>query len=334
MARGNRRHEILIDAVGETAADTLLSQAAANQKQVPLEEEQQLQAWARGAATVNMLIKTTDRRAINDQLWRYCASPADYPLQLRTVYGGSEHPHSAEVLDWALPPLAIAASMREYGMSPNVSILSADRAAVELSGSSEEETSLQTRITLQLVQAIAHRYFPDVELEIGRLEWEELTGEPYLEDVALLRDRKVGQSVLKIVEGLEAMIERKGGDIASVAGYLALHNTAYAVYSGSPVVKLAGLSEARFNTVQRELADRHPELIGSVDMDNNPLFVAGAIKDTSTTAPYYIQSGKSAQDVLESLNGFNQPIAELIAEHGLGRVATHVASLHLNGALM
>ncbi len=336
MARGKWehkgwRHEILMDAVGDEAVvGTLLHQAAANQKLVPFLEGQQLQTWARGTSVVNALIKTTDRLAVSNQLWRYCASPADYPLELRTVYGGSDRLHSAEVLDWALPSLAIAASMSQAGISPKVSVLSADRAAVELSGLSEEETSLQTWTSLQLVQAIAERYYPDVNLEVGRLEWDELTREPYSEDIELLRGRKLGESVIKIVEGLEAMIAKKGGDIASVAGYLALHNTAYAVYSGLPIVKLAGLSETRFNTVQSELAARHPDLVGSVDITGNPSFVAGSIQDTSTTAPYYLQGGTSAHNVLEGLNGSNKTLGELIAEHGLGRVAARVASLDLN----
>ncbi|MES2971274.1 MAG: hypothetical protein V4702_03075 [Patescibacteria group bacterium] len=323
--------EIVMDAVGEsTTADVLYPQIIVNHEAVPLESEEQLKAWAVGAATVNALIKSSDRRAINDQLWRYCAAPDDYPLELRTIYGGSENPHSVDVLDWALPSLAIAAAMQRYGMSPSVSVLSADEASIRLNGLQAEATTQHTNDTLQLVERVGRRYYPSVDLEVGRLTWDELTAEPYSDDVDLLRSQQLGASVVKIVSGLEEMVQKRGGDIDSVSAYLGLHNTAYAIYTGKPTIKIAGASEERFTVIQRELAAAHSEITGTKDIDNKSCLVAGVIHDSPSTAPYYVQAGIKVPSVLERINGMDYPLDILAKEYGLGRVASRIAALNMN----
>jgi len=155
----------------ETVADMLLPQAVANQKRLPIEDEKAFGAWAAGAAVVNSFVKSGDRRAVSDQLWRLCAADGRYPVELRTVYGGSDHAHSAEVLDWALPSLAIAAAMEPHGVSPKVSILSADEASIRVNGLDPARTRRHTDDTLELVRMVGERHYPEVRLEVERLSW-------------------------------------------------------------------------------------------------------------------------------------------------------------------
>jgi len=304
--------EIILDTVGDSViADTLHPQAVANHEVVPIKDERNSRAWAAGAAVVNSLVKTSDRRAINDQLWRYCAAPDDYPLELRTVYGGSDKPHSVEVLDWVLPSLKIAASMKKYGVSPKVSVMSADEASVRINGLPAQATASHSNDTLRLVEIVASTYYPAVSLEVGGLSWEDLTAEPYSYDVSLLRSRQLGSSVVKIVDSLEAMVSKKGGRVESASEYLGLHNTAYGIYSGTPTVKMAGVSEARFTVVQRALAEAHPDMVATRSIDGTPSLVAGVIQDTSATAPYYQQAGLLVPDLLGRINEHGINVSEL-----------------------
>ncbi len=327
MSKLNRR-EIIMEAVGDSVmTDVLNPQSIANWQVLTINQQESVQAWAAGAAAVHDLIKADDRRMVVDQLWRFCASPEQYPLELRTVYGGSDHSHSAEVLDWALPSLAIASAMQKYGISPRVSILSADLASSRINGLSEDSVRRYGAQTLALVTRVVGRYYPDVDLEVRHLSWEELTQRPYEQDVERLRAKEIGSGTRKIVQDLEAMVARRGGDVNSVARYLGLHNTAYGIYSGRPVVKLAGKSEARFNAVQSELAVNHPGLIGCKDINGNPIMVAATIQGSSSAAPYYVRTGTSVEEMLDDTNESDYSLSELAVRYNLGKVATKVAEL-------
>ncbi|MCA1597940.1 MAG: hypothetical protein LC769_02775 [Chloroflexi bacterium] len=210
---------------------------------------------------------------------------------------------------------------------PKASIVSADEASIRLNGLRAKITRQHTNETLQLVQKIGGHYYPDVELDIKRLSWDELTAEPYLDDVDLLRSRQLGEAAVKLVNSLEEMVDKRGGEVSSVAAYLGLHNTAYAVYVDKPTIKVAGASEGRFTLIQRALTSVHPELPGTKDWGDRSCLVSGVIRDTPSTAPYYVHTGVTVPSVLESLDGMDYPLDILAKEYNLGRVASRVAAL-------
>ncbi len=322
MAKFSPR-QIILEAVGSPAvADSLHPHAAANQNQAPIGSEEQLMAWAKGAAVVMELVKKDHRRAVSDQLWKFAADPAGYPLELRTVYGGSENPHSVQVLDWALPSLAVAAAMGEKGekLSPRVTILSADEAAVRINNLDEESAAEHASHTLELVSAIAERYYPVVNVTTRRLTWEQLTADPYEQDVEQLRARVCGDMVTRTVLELEEAHVKRGHDPSGVVEYLGLHNTAYGVYDGSPIVKLAGVPEVRYDRVQEGLAMTHPELVATTTIEDQPTYVSGIIRDTSSTAPYYVAHGASVPEMLATMADIDH-LPTLMDRHGLGGAA-------------